>query len=392
MDSTLLPTSYDGVAVLLSVFIAVFASYLALDLARRVRRQDRIGRTIWTAGGALVLGTGIWSMHFIGMLGFSLPVALGYDAAVTAWSWLAAVGVSTLALLIAARDSLGRTMLAGGSLVMGAGISAMHYIGMGALQIAPGIVWNGWLVAASVLIAVGASAVALLIFFGIRRLSGAWARLAQGGAAVVMGVAISGMHYTGMAAAGFPQGSVCLSADGLSGSSLGTIVVFATLVLLLVTLATSALDARQQARAAGLTRSLTDSNRQLRQANTELQRLAFSDALTGVANRSLFDDPCTRRWRAPTASQDTAWPCCSSTWTASSRSTTAMGTARGTPCCARLQAGCKASRARPTPWPGSAETSSCSCWQALRRRPTPRPSRHASWRPPHSRWWGRRAG
>ncbi|MDH5540488.1 MAG: EAL domain-containing protein, partial [Rhizobacter sp.] len=260
-----------------------FASYVALDLARRVRTRDRLSKWLWMVGGSLVMGTGIWSMHFVGMLAFSLPVELGYEALITFVSWIAGVVVSALALHIAGRDRLTPTTLFGGAAAMGSGICAMHYTGMAALQMAPGIVWNTWLVAASALVAWAASAAALLMFFGMRRLKGARRHAAQAGAALLMGAAISGMHYTGMAAAGFPAGSICLSADGLGGHNLGTLVVLATAALLSITLFTSVLDARMQARAQGLTRSL-------QAANEELRRLAFRDALTGLPNRTLLED------------------------------------------------------------------------------------------------------
>ena len=166
---------------------------------------------------------------------------------------------------------------------MGGGICTMHYLGMAAQRMAPGIVWNVWLVAASALIACTASAVALLIFFGMRRLKGLQARVAQAVAAVVMGAAVSGMHYTGMAAAGFAQGSVCLSSDGLGGQSVGLVVVLGIAMLLSLTLFTSVLDARMEGRANVLTTSLQE-------ANAELSRMVFVDPLTGVPNRALFED------------------------------------------------------------------------------------------------------
>ena len=291
-DSVLLQPHYDAPVLSLSLLIAVFASYVALDLARRVQGPDRVVARLWMAGGALMMGSGIWSMHFVGMLAFQLPLPqpLGYAVPATLASWLAAVAVSLLALFIAARERLTPLTLGLGALTMGGGICVMHYTGMAALEMAPGIVWNRAWVAASVLIAIGASAAALLIFFGMRRLRGLRARAAQLAAALAMGGAISGMHYSGMAAAGFPFDSVCLSVDGLRGQNLGTLVVVATLVLLSITLFTSVLDARLQARALHLAHSLQATNQQLQAANAELQRMAFCDPLTGVPNLSLFDD------------------------------------------------------------------------------------------------------
>ncbi|WP_326541094.1 putative bifunctional diguanylate cyclase/phosphodiesterase [Pseudorhodoferax sp.] len=283
MPAALFDPTYDGLIVLMSIVVATFTSYVALDLARRVHNQQRWMALVWTFGGALVMGSGIWSMHFIGMLAMELPIEIGYVPLTTLHSWLAAVAVSALALAIATRDTLTRGSHVLGSLAMGAGICAMHYLGMAAIDLAPGIVWHwGW-VAVSVVVACGASAVALGIFFGMRRLRGQQARLAQIGAAVVMGLAIGGVHYSGMAAAGFPAGAVCRSLDGLGGRHLGTVILVASVLMLTLGLFTSVLDARLQARASRLTRSLS-------QANAELERIAFLDGLTGVPNRTLFDD------------------------------------------------------------------------------------------------------
>src|SRR5437879_3179466 len=160
------------------------------------------------------MGTGIWSMHFVGMLAFSLPIALGYTKLLTFLSWVAAVFVSAIALAIASLGSLSIKRLAAGSLAMGAGICCMHYIGMTALDMAPAIVWSKTLVAASAGIAVTASAAALLIFFWLRKVSSRRGLIYQATAALVMGVAISGMHYTAMVAVSFPYGTVCLSEIG----------------------------------------------------------------------------------------------------------------------------------------------------------------------------------
>jgi diguanylate cyclase (GGDEF)-like protein/PAS domain S-box-containing protein len=246
---------YDPWVVVDSVLIASFASFVALDLAKRVRTADRSVALTWWVGGSIAMGTGIWSMHFVGMLAFSLPIALGYTKLLTFLSWVAAVVVSMVALWVASRGPLTMPRLAGGSGAMGAGICSMHYIGMAAMDMSPGIVWDTSLVAASAGIAVGASAAALLIFIWLREVGKLRGLLYQAAAAIVMGLAISGMHYTGMAAANFPDGSVCLSADALSGGTLGTLVVLTTVTLLSLTLFTSIVHARMQASSAQLQRS-----------------------------------------------------------------------------------------------------------------------------------------
>ena len=285
-----LTSSYDPWVVVASILVASFASYVTLDLAKRVRTKDRGVALSWWIGGSVAMGTGIWSMHFVGMLAFSLPIALGYTKFLTFLSWIAAVAVSAIALAVASLGSLSVRRLAAGSLAMGAGICCMHYIGMAALDMAPGIVWSKTLVAASAGIAVTASAAALLIFFWLRKVSSRRGLIYQATAALVMGLAISGMHYTGMAAASFPDGTVCLSANALGGQSLGTLVVLASVTLLAMTLFTSILDARMQSKTTQLAGSLEMTNAQLQAANDELHKRAFIDPLTGVGNRLLFED------------------------------------------------------------------------------------------------------
>ncbi len=287
-----LTPSYDPLVVAVSILIASFASYVALDLAKRVRTHDRQLAATWWACGSIAMGTGIWAMHFVGMLAFSLPIALGYDKALTFVSWLAGAAVSGVALYIAGRGAMTWRRIAVGAPLMAAGICAMHYLGMAALVMTPAIAWHPLLVTSSAAIALVASAAALMLFAWTRRLSewrGVYGQLL---AAFVMGLAISGMHYTGMAAADFPIGSVCLSAGSLSGDSLGALVAGMSMSLLALTLISSILDGRGRAaeRSAELARSLSIANAKLQSVNDVLQKQAFVDPLTGLPNRVLFED------------------------------------------------------------------------------------------------------
>ena len=281
---------YDHRGIAVSVAIAILSSYVSLDLARRVHRRDVYLRAFWTAGGGIVMGTGIWAMHFVGMLAMQLPLEIGYDRLMTLLSWAAAVSTSVLALFISSRSTLTGRLLLSGAFVMGVGICAMHYLGMAALVMAPGIVWNTTLVLLSALVAFAASALALSIFFRMRVLSGRKALLAQVGAALLMGLAISGMHYLGDAAASYPTNAVCLSAQGLHGSGFRNVITLACLVLLLLTLFASRVDDRMRAQAARVSAALKMTSASLSGANAELERLAMTDVLTGVSNRTLFQD------------------------------------------------------------------------------------------------------
>lgn len=279
----MLTASYSSSLVLISLCVAILASYTALDLAGRIATARGYAASLWMIGGALAMGTGIWSMHFVGMLALQLPIELGYDLTLTACSLLIAVLSSGFALWLVSQPSLPALQLALGALIMGAGIASMHYTGMAALRMTPGIDYDPSLFLASLLIAVGASAAALWIAFRLRRQT-PYVRQIRGLAAVLMGIAIVGMHYTGMAAAGFPQGSFCGALPGgLEGDGLVSLVLITTFAVLLVALLTSVLDARLEARTAALARSLT-------LANQELTQLALHDTLTGLPNRSLLAD------------------------------------------------------------------------------------------------------
>ncbi len=275
--------SYSPTLVVISLCVAMLASYTALDLVGRIATAKGRAVHLWMAGGSLSMGIGVWSMHFIGMLAFSLPIALGYDLKLTSLSLLIAILSSGFALWLVSQPRLPHWQLAFGALIMGSGIAAMHYTGMAAMRMSPGIEYDTALFAGSIVIAIGASAAALYIAFRLRRAT-PHVLLARGCASVVMGIAIVGMHYTGMAAAMFPEGSVCGAAGGgLTGKGLDYMVLITSLAVLGITLLTSVLDARMEARTADLANSL-------RLANRELTQLALHDNLTGLPNRMLLAD------------------------------------------------------------------------------------------------------
>lgn len=275
--------SYAPSLVLVSIFVAILASYTTLDLAGRIAAAKGRVAAIWMCGGACSMGVGIWSMHFIGMLAFDLPIELAFDLPITFLSLLIAILSSGFALWLVTQPQLPLLLLGLGALFMGAGISAMHYTGMASLRLYPGIIYDPLTVLASLVIAVTASAAALWIAFRLRQHT-PHVRLARGAAAVVMGMAIVGMHYTGMAAANFTEGSFCGALmDGIHPSGLDSLVSVTSLAVLTITLLTSILDARLEARTAVLSQSLTEANR-------ELTHLALHDTLTGLPNRVLLAD------------------------------------------------------------------------------------------------------
>ncbi|MGO4809658.1 putative bifunctional diguanylate cyclase/phosphodiesterase [Cupriavidus sp. 2MCAB6] len=279
----MLAGSHNSSLVLISLLVAILASYTALDMAGRIATAQGRAAYWWLAGGACAMGIGIWSMHFIAMLAFHLPIPLGYDLPITGVSLLIAIASSALALWLVGRETLPWRRLAGGALLIGAGIAGMHYTGMAALQMSPGIRYIPSLFILSIVVAILASGAALWIAFNLRRES-IWVRPLRAGAAVIMGFAIVGMHYTGMAAAEFPLGSVCGAArDGMDSGWLAVVIIIVTLAVLAIALITSVLDVRMEARTAMLALSLAE-------ANQELTYLALHDNLTKLPNRVLLED------------------------------------------------------------------------------------------------------
>jgi diguanylate cyclase len=226
-----LPTTYDPYLVALSVVVASIAAYTALTLAERVTVAQGRLRLLWLLGGATAMGSGIWSMHFTGMLAFSLPIPISYDVPLVVLSLLAAIAASGVALSIVTRRNLSLRPWLLGSLLMGVGVGIMHYTGMAAMHMDAMAHWDYRIVGLSVLIAIVVSLVALFLVVHLRTATKQrveWRRLAAAG---VMGLAIAGMHYTGMAAATFtdmampPSGGYVVSAAALGGGAIALITV-----------------------------------------------------------------------------------------------------------------------------------------------------------------------
>src|SRR5947209_647755 len=237
--------SYNYALLALSVVIAMFASYAALDLAGRVTAASGWTRAVWLLGGAGAMGTGIWSMHYIGMLAFILPIPVAYHWPTVLLSLFAAILASLVALGVVSRQKMGWFRALAGSLLMGAGIASMHYIGMAAMRLAAICQFNSFLVVLSVVFAVLISLAALWITFHFRdEKTGIGSEKLVG--AAVMGAAIPVMHYTGMAAASFTPFSMPMDlSHAISISALGTAgIVAATFLVLGLALLTSLVDRR----------------------------------------------------------------------------------------------------------------------------------------------------
>ncbi|MBB4867702.1 PAS domain S-box-containing protein [Pseudomonas nitritireducens] len=208
---------HNAALVLLSVLIAIFTSTMALQLAGVARMsRNRFYRQLAIGTGAVALGGGVWSMHFIGMLSFQLCAAVRYDPLITLLSGLPSLFASWIALNLLAQRNVSQLQFIGGGVLVGAGIGAMHYSGMAAMQMAPLLRYDPWMFVLSIIVAVVLAVIALWVRFGLRgRMRPSLAILVSG---AVMGLAIAGMHYTGMAAARFVGMEEFGAPQGVQGS------------------------------------------------------------------------------------------------------------------------------------------------------------------------------
>jgi NO-binding membrane sensor protein with MHYT domain/signal transduction histidine kinase len=242
---TALSGSYDYLLVALSIVIAILASYAALDFAGRVTAARGSLRLLRLSGGAVSMGVGIWSMHYVGMLAFQLPIPVRYDWPTVLLSLLAAVLASAVALFVVSRRQMGVFRAVLGSIVMGSGIATMHYVGMDAMRMAAQHLYSPSMVGLSIVLAIVISLVALWLAFHLRTDPTAWSKKKML-AALLMGAAIPVMHYTGMAAVTFIPSTTHHHdvSNAVSVSALGTVgIVLVTLMVLgLVPLANLKLD------------------------------------------------------------------------------------------------------------------------------------------------------
>jgi|HubBroStandDraft_6_1064221.scaffolds.fasta_scaffold62107_2 PAS domain S-box-containing protein len=253
--------TYDYRLVALSVLIAIFASYAALDLAGRVSANRGWARFAWLLGGAFAMGSGIWAMHYTGMLAFRLPMPVAYHVPTVIASLLAAIMASLIALFVVSRDRMTPLRVAGGGALMGAGIATMHYTGMAAMRLAAMHSYHRGLWTLSVLLAVVISMVGLLLIsYSQGESRGGLSKFAI---ALVMGLAIPVMHYTGMAAVSFIRTNLSpdlsWSADISALASSAIIVV--TSCILAFAVVTSLVDRRLSAQ-----QSILDNERKMLRA------------------------------------------------------------------------------------------------------------------------------
>ncbi|MGB7602733.1 MAG: diguanylate cyclase [Candidatus Sulfotelmatobacter sp.] len=239
---TAMKTSYDYGLVAFSVLLAMFASYAALELAGRVTSARGRVRALWLGCGAIVMGLGIWAMHYVGMLALDMPITVSYHLPTVALSLLAAIAASAVALFVVSRAKISMWQEIGGSVAMGGGIAAMHYIGMAAMRCSAVTVYNPAIVVASILLAILVSLIALRLAFRVRDEKHVTGRKII--SVLVMGTAIPLMHYTGMwAASFFPSGIAPDLAHSVGISTIGVVAIStSTLFVLAAAIAFSSLD------------------------------------------------------------------------------------------------------------------------------------------------------
>jgi len=212
--------TYGPLTPALGYLMSCLGAFLGLRCTARARALSGRARARWLLLAGVSIGTtGIWVMHFIAMLGFTIPgMTIHYNVPITILSLIVAVAIVCAGLLIVGFGPDGFRSLLPGGVLTGIGVAAMHYLGMAAMRMPGRITYNWPLFVVSVVIAIVAATAAL---WAAVRLRGLWT---TAGASLIMGVAVSGMHYMGMAAmhmyaSSGPAGMVMGAAGGATAES-----------------------------------------------------------------------------------------------------------------------------------------------------------------------------
>ncbi|MGG1551222.1 EAL domain-containing protein [Paenibacillus ferrarius] len=241
-----LASTYYLPLVLFSILIAIVASFAALDLGIRIHRAKGYARYLWVSGGAFAMGMGIWSMHFIAMLAFHLSIPVTYDIAIVIKSIIPAILASWLALHLISKPTMRVSQVFVGATLIATGIVSMHYVGMDAMVMGATITYNPFLWVLSVIVAYVVSLAALYLLYKVKQqsdLPGIFVK--KLGSAVVMGLAVVGMHYTGMSAATFRQhGHEAMAVSTINNTLLAYLVGFGVLFILGMAFISTFIDRR----------------------------------------------------------------------------------------------------------------------------------------------------
>jgi len=279
--------TYDPFLVTVSVLTAMFASFMALQLSGRITHAPSFAKkAIWLAPGSLAMGGGVWAMHFIGMLAFSLPCGISYDPLVTLASMVPGILASAVGLSVISRAHVSGFKLGLGGALMGGGIGAMHYSGMAAMRLDAVIYYSPILFALSIAIAIGLAILALHAKFVLQNQYTNlpdWALSLLG--AVFMGGAVSGMHYIAMEAAYFiPAGDISADAPGIAPTTLAVGIGTVTIMVVALTLVATLLGKNLETIA-----KLETEIQERERAEAQIQRLsrAVEQSPAGVVMTSL---------------------------------------------------------------------------------------------------------
>jgi diguanylate cyclase (GGDEF)-like protein len=279
-----LSTHLSAPLAAVSVLVAIVAAYLALDLVQRSVGRPPPRRRLLVGAGGLTMGLGIWSMHFIGMTALHMPMPMSYEPLLVALSLLAAVLGSVVALAVVALRRPSLRALLSAATFMALAIASMHYLGMASMEMAAHITWNAWLVVASLAIAWVASLLALwlVVQIGSRRVRLGIRRRSL--AAVVLGLGVSGMHYTAMAAASFHEEMDAMSHGSVSSDALTIPLAIGAALMLAILLGGAAADQRSAMTALAFAK-VSDLSRRL--SRSEQPRLEACQALRELAGADL---------------------------------------------------------------------------------------------------------
>ncbi|MFQ3231747.1 MHYT domain-containing protein [Reinekea sp.] len=271
--------TYDLTLVLASYLVAVIASFAAIYFSIRARKTNAGVKSFTYAAGAFCLGAGIWSMHFVGMSAYHTNFDMTFNFTWTAFSLVAVLIASALGLWVITLEKVTILQLAVSAFIMGMGVFTMHYSGMIAMQMSPGIIYNIPLVILSGVIAVVASFAALVICRNIEHVPVRYSLRARLSAALVMGVAVCGMHYTGMSAVTFLVDAMCSADNTLRGNWMGipTAIAASAFLILLVYIGFEDYRAIERAK------------RKKAAEEEAVMKFAFLDAGSGLPNRASLD-------------------------------------------------------------------------------------------------------
>lgn len=278
---TCIAVEHDPLSLIAAVSVCLFGSLLTMRLFGRVRNTRGVTRASWISLTSVIGGAGIWTTHFVAMMGYEADVLAGYEPTATLTSLVLAIAITGIGFAIAAATQRSLLIEAGGALV-GGGIAAMHYVGMSGYQVQGHLEWNQTYVVASLI------AGAVFGALATSRVARPVTRFCRYGGGVALVLAIASTHFIGMTAVTVvPDASAALPANMLPESVLTVVLMLVTVLILSIGSMTYVID-RQS------TKSAVERYRQL----------SLHDALTGLPNRSAFVERLGHMMEAPAARAD----------------------------------------------------------------------------------------